>query len=534
MRASQWLGLAVLAATVGLATWLRLPLAHEGLWRDEAIALEVARAPTLRDLLDRNERLDSNPPLFYLTLRAAGAAGGAGDRVWKGLALAWGLAAVIAAGWLGKEMFGRTAGAIAAFLAACQPLLIRMAGEVRSYSMASALTAASLALAVRALRREGPGGASAARILGLATLFTLAAYSHYTATLVVGIVGLTAIAARFRSMDRKSWDELLFGSLIAGAAFLPWLPVFWRHAHVGLPWDLPRNPWERLGDLGGMLPEILPLFVASIGPAWSFVAAAGTLLLALGGLVASRRTKQPAAWWRGVFLVAFSAAGIFVVFGNLAHFTRYLSITALLLCALAGGWIEGIATTNGRFRIARCAGIAIALFFSAFLPAAIEHARRMEPENDGVVRSGAQTLCRERFLSAGELVVVAPDYFAPTLRYYCGDAVRMRGYLQWENPELPNVARYHSLLEKERGPAAALDRIASEVAPRGSGFWLAWADGPPLVAYPGLVADLRRALAERFGEGETKTYPGRLETINLTRYEAAAPRTARGKGGTAR
>jgi hypothetical protein len=315
----------------------------------------------------------------------------------------------------------------------------------------------------------------------------------------------------------------LFGSVIAGAAFLPWLPVFWRHARVGLPWDLPRNPWERLGDLGGMLPEILPLFVAPIGPAWSFAAAAATVLLALAGLVALRRTQPPAAWWRGVLLVAVSAGGIFGVLGTLTQFTRYLSIAALLLCALAGGWIAGIATANGRWRIAWCAGVALALFLSALLPAAVDRARWSGEKNRGLLRSGAQAMCRERFLSAGDLVVVAPDYFAPTLDYYCGPSVRMRGYLQWENPELPNLERYRSLVDKESEPAAARDRIASEIGSGGSGFWLAWADGPPIVAYPGLVPDLRRALAERFREGETKTYPGRLETIHLTRYEAAAP-----------
>lgn len=513
-----------LLAIFAFGLWLRWPLSQEGLWRDEAIAVAIARAPTVRDLLQRNQYLDSHPPLFYLSVRAWSAIAGDGETALAVFALSWGLLAVLAVGWLAFQSFGPVAALLAAFLAACQTLMVQMAGELRSYSMASALSAAAIALSLRVLKAPPGTRPSLARTLILAAVFTVTAYSNYAGTLVIGVIGLAAILMRLRKTPEPGWTAILWAAAMSGVTFLVWLPTVLRHARIGLPWDLPRSLDVRLLALGGKVVDILP------GPedGWTVASrvtccAGGVLFLAAALL--GRRSARPAAPSQGVLLVGLAGAAVFLVMGSLGGPTRYLSTATALFCALGGGLLCLLASAAARggpvARGTSCLG-ALLLLGSFVASAATERDQWNGYVGNGVFRSGIRALCGKSSFARGDLLVVAPDYLATTVRYYCGPNPTLHGFVQWEHPELPDWEHYTALLRSDDGASEAAARIAKTAAPLG-GFWLVWGEspsGPPLF-YPRRIARLREALKSRFHSGGAQLFRGRVESVFLERFDLA-------------
>ncbi|HKP29878.1 MAG TPA: hypothetical protein VJU15_10765, partial [Gemmatimonadales bacterium] len=66
-RTSELLPLIGIVAA-GFAVRLSHALAS-GLWRDEALAVDIALLPSLRDVTDFLVHHESHPPLYYLLLR---------------------------------------------------------------------------------------------------------------------------------------------------------------------------------------------------------------------------------------------------------------------------------------------------------------------------------------------------------------------------------------------------------------------------------------------------------------------------------
>lgn len=89
-----------------------------------------------------------HPPFYYLLLAAAFRLGGPGPVPGHVIALASGWAAVVATHALGRELWGRAAGAVAALLLASAPLFLTMSSEALPEAPLTALTAMTfLALA---------------------------------------------------------------------------------------------------------------------------------------------------------------------------------------------------------------------------------------------------------------------------------------------------------------------------------------------------------------------------------------------------
>jgi Dolichyl-phosphate-mannose-protein mannosyltransferase len=124
----------VLALILAVALGARLWLAHSThLWFDELYTLWIARLP-FADLL-RAVAGDVHPPLHYALEWAWRRLGGDGDLWIKSLSVVTGLANVALMYVLGRDLFGRREGVLAAALLAVHPAHVAFSQEGRSYAL---------------------------------------------------------------------------------------------------------------------------------------------------------------------------------------------------------------------------------------------------------------------------------------------------------------------------------------------------------------------------------------------------------------
>ncbi len=201
---------------LGLALRLHDLLA-QSLWLDEAMSLYWASLPA-GEVLARLMALsgDPHPPLYYLILKVWIAVLGDGEVAVKALSVAAGLAIIPLTYGLGRRLFGRRTGLLAALMAAASPLLVWYAQEVRMYSLLTALTLAAALCLWQALDSgRGPWW------LLYALLTVAGAYTHVYGALLLPAHGLFALWAWERGWggERGDTDAWLWSVLAGLSAF---------------------------------------------------------------------------------------------------------------------------------------------------------------------------------------------------------------------------------------------------------------------------------------------------------------------------
>lgn len=242
---------------LGLSVVLRTRALEASFWIDEGISVGIASHPAteIPDLLQQ----DGSPPLYYLLLHAWMAMAGTGEAVLRLPSLLCALAAVPAALWAGRGLFGARAGWLCAVFAAVMPFLTAYAQEVRMYALVALLSLVATAafLHAFAFRRRG-------YLPVVAVALALLLYTHYWAFfLVLGLLAaLAALALDDVRADRKRL--LVDGAIAFGiplVAFLPWLPTFaFQLENTGAPWSNPPPASALVGAFAlGAGAVVLPL-----------------------------------------------------------------------------------------------------------------------------------------------------------------------------------------------------------------------------------------------------------------------------------
>ncbi|MEX1018154.1 MAG: glycosyltransferase family 39 protein [Litorilinea sp.] len=178
--------LALVALTL-VAAGLRLFLLDgQSLWYDEGVTAEITQR-TLANLT-RWTYADIQPPLYYYVVALWGRLAGWSEwslrfpSVFFGVLLPPLLAALTC-----RVAHRRSAGIIAALLAAAHPLLVYYSQEARMYSM---LTVLAVALAYYVLSRRGNRLPAPGYWAGYVLLATAAAYTHYFAFFYIAALGI--------------------------------------------------------------------------------------------------------------------------------------------------------------------------------------------------------------------------------------------------------------------------------------------------------------------------------------------------------
>ncbi len=362
---ARWLILPVLL----LAFYLRLrTLAAAPLWFDEAMEFWVATA-ALADLPAAVREALQDPPLYTVLLHFWMGLG-RDEFTLRLLSTCASLLALPAAAALGREVYSRPAGLIAAFFLALLPPDIRFAQEVGQYALLSLTLSANLlllALARRTDRRR--------HWTGWAVTAAAAAFNYYGSLLIIlpaaGVLALERlIRRRWGSLFRLGTAALGF-ALLAGPLLAGWLPdQLFRGPTSGafaVSFGSPGQEWALFLDrtryllsyqFTGFIADPTP-HAALILAGWGLLLAA--LLAGAAGLVLERRPLFFLGWLLAGWAVYYLAGRVDAYPYGM---TRHALILTPLLITVAG---IGAAALGRRWRPAGC--LLIAAFVAIVLAA---------------------------------------------------------------------------------------------------------------------------------------------------------------------
>lgn len=164
-------------------------LGVRSLWVDEGMSVEIARLPWF-DFFGVLWRREGNMSLYYALLRGWLYFGDSEAKI-RSLSVIASVGAVIAIYFLGRRLFGRNAGAIAAILLALNVFHIRYAQEARCYALLSLMVILASHCFVSAIESS-----SWKKWLLYAALMAAAVYLHFFAIFVLGAHFIAAIVWR--------------------------------------------------------------------------------------------------------------------------------------------------------------------------------------------------------------------------------------------------------------------------------------------------------------------------------------------------
>ena len=204
-----------LAGFVLLGAAIRILEADQSLIADEMWSYTGATKPDVGAVLDyvRSDQ-EITPPLFTLLAWLAGRLSDAAA-VLRIPSLAAGILTVPLVYAIGRQTVGRNVGLLAALLTALSPFLIWQSVELRAYSLAVMLVAASTLSLLLAVDRRGWGWWFAYAALSCAAMYT-----HYTVIYVLAAQAIWALVAHRHIIVR-----ILIANAVAAVGFVPWLPA---------------------------------------------------------------------------------------------------------------------------------------------------------------------------------------------------------------------------------------------------------------------------------------------------------------------
>jgi mannosyltransferase len=375
-RLPQAAGPAALAILL-LAAALRLHgIGADGFWKNELFSMTWIRQPVAW-LVTEGLRIETNPPLHFLLLKAWTALFGTGEAAARLPSALAAIAAVALTMRLGREMDRPGAGLLAGLLLALTPVQIVYAHEARAYALMPPFALLALLGANRLLRAAAsppgtpPRSAAWLILLGSAGLL----HSHATGVFaVVALFSVTFLALRDSPIPGPATRHLLVAGLAAallaspvlvamalqaGSGNIEWLPKFGPDTLVILNRYLLIGPMVRtdLGDAGSHYELLAEMALGTLTALVLVIAAFRTLrdgaaralilvvpllfVLLLAGVSLARPILIPrVALWLSPPICLCVA---FILTGRLAWPWRTLAGTLFACCLGVGLWNNVIA-----------------------------------------------------------------------------------------------------------------------------------------------------------------------------------------------
>ena len=433
----------MLRATSAIALVAFVERAHAlratGIFRDEA-STWLFTTLDLRALVGTIVADDGNPPGYYIAVWLWARLVGRGEVALEALSLVAGIALVVACIRLTESIAGRTAACFGGLFVATNFFAVLEAVDARAYTFA-ALGFTIVCAAVWRIVRDG-GSPSRVVVLGVAIAVT--SYVHYTGALAAASLVLACLAYTSFGRARAS---LAAGLALGGVLFAPWIPSYLVQRNLGYRLFVPI----RLDELGEWsVHEVLPL----VGPE--------TLALAIVGVVVvlrlrSRSVDATARTPSCRFVDAMTLGAMAVIAGEpLLHLrgSRYLFVIEPALCLVLGssvevarGWIVA------RIRASRLRSGAMAVATASALGALVSLGIGTY-QATGYAKSAVPAALAVLGRRDAQVVVLAPDYLAPTVYVYRklhGGPARMETYA-FANDDRPEWQRFTAWLDAWNQP----------------------------------------------------------------------------------
>lgn len=217
-----------------LALFLRLVNLNQSLWFDEAINVVYAKSSDLWWFITKYPMGDFHPPGWFALLWIWGHIFGFSEISVRLPSVILGVATVGFTFLLGKELFNKRVGLLAAIFLAIAPLHIYYSQEARMYVLAVLSVTLSFYFLNRLVLKKRWAG------LGFMISLILVLSSDYLAYLVIPAQVIYLIWSR---RIRKS---ILAPFLVAGMIFLPWLAIFPDQLRAGLNTTSSLPGWAKV------------------------------------------------------------------------------------------------------------------------------------------------------------------------------------------------------------------------------------------------------------------------------------------------
>jgi uncharacterized membrane protein len=240
--------LVVLAAILLLAALLRFyQIDAQSLWYDEGNSARIAERSVR--LIVEGAGGDIHPPLYYLLLKVWRAVFGPSEAGLRSFSAACGVLTVLFAYLIGRDLFGRRVGLVAAGFLAVAPFAVYYSQEARMYALLALCAAASTwaILDPAQLRIKNSKFKILLYIAATAAgLWTQYAYPFVMAAQAVWCLGLWVLNSataphansELRIENSKFPTAYLVSTLVAVLLYLPWAPIALRQV---LGWQVERE-----------------------------------------------------------------------------------------------------------------------------------------------------------------------------------------------------------------------------------------------------------------------------------------------------
>ncbi len=453
------IGLALVAVVIGIVTRF---VTRSSLWLDEALSVDLAQLPLGQ--LSEALKHDGHPPLYYALLHGWINLFGTGDVAVRSLSGLFGLATLPLVWILGRRKGGPTLAWVAVAVVAVSPFAVRYSNETRMYSLVMLLVVIGWLLVDDVVDQ---GKATIGRFVGIAIVGAALLYTHYWSLWLLGALGVTALWKIWRSPDRaarRPWIGLVLSLVVAGLAFVPWLPVMlYQSAHTGTPWAKASRPTSALSvvlaDNGGGGYGEQTLVAALFAVA---------LVLGLFGYAVDRRTTsldlrtRPA--FRGAAWIAALtfAIGCVVSFASSSAFaSRYSAVIFPFLALLAAAGCLCFASRWVRFGVVAvfCGFLSIGAFWNV-----IYHRTQMKAAADIVATSS----------KPGDIVIFCPDQLGPAGVRVMPSGLTFLAYPTYGDGKFVDWVDYATRNEAS-DPAAFASRVLADAGVSRS-IYLVWND----------------------------------------------------------
>lgn len=414
-----------------------------GIWADEGLVLNIVAIPTWSGMIDFLRFHESHPPLFYILLRGWMFLAGNSNASCLTFAVVIGTAIVPIAYFTASSLFNRKVGIIAAVLVAVSPSLAEHSAQIRPYGLLPILVLLSCYCLIMALFKGGRG-----RWAGWVVSTACLLYTHNWTWLLAGGQFVAAVLLIRRS-ERGARTSQIRG-LAAGCGgitilYLPWLSsLAYQVVHAGhtappLNGALDRIAFVVFGAastpymlLLGLYPEekltlVLAAAVASGAvlilartiPGAATIAATMFSEVELGRRIPARMVV------RFLLTVPVATLGAALVMSPRSNLLleRCVAILAPLVLLCIAWWLSQLAAT----RVVRETRGAVPLSAFAFVCAlSIANISALW----GTYRSNARevALAVKLAVRPADLLIVAPEWYAPSFNHYFTEAVEQIDY----------------------------------------------------------------------------------------------------------
>lgn len=207
------------------------------LWGDEAWAATLAIKPIFQII--QIVARDTSPPLYYLLLHYWMNIFGTSEIAIRSLSFLFFLATVLGVYLIGKLLWDKKTGILAALLAFSNPFLYLYAFEGRMYSLLVLTSTLSVYFFLKKNK------------LGFILTTTAALYTHHFSLFVVFFEGLWTLRENWGNSFKKILKNFS-GFFLIALLYLPWFyPLYYQTSLVGSGFWLGKPTFKTLGEVIG-------------------------------------------------------------------------------------------------------------------------------------------------------------------------------------------------------------------------------------------------------------------------------------------